>query len=218
MIQVNNVYKNYGSIAVLKGVSANIANGEMVAILGSSGAGKSTLLHLIGTLDTPTQGSIIINNIEVNKLQGKRLAAFRNTHIGFIFQFHYLLPEFTALENVCIPGWIARQSEKLLKQKATRMLIRLGLEDKLESKPSQLSGGEQQRIAIARGLINSPSIILADEPTGNLDEKNATQLMQLFLQLQQELQSTFIIVTHNIDIAKQCHRTLTIKDGLFIEN
>ncbi|MGL6022866.1 MAG: ABC transporter ATP-binding protein, partial [Chitinophagaceae bacterium] len=168
-------------------------------------------------LDTPTQGSIFINNVEINQLQGKSLAEFRNKHIGFIFQFHYLLPEFTALENVCIPGWIARQKEKPLKEKATQLLIQLGLKDKLERKPNQLSGGEQQRIAIARGLINNPSIILADEPTGNLDEPNALQLMELFIELQEELQSTFIIVTHNVDIAKQCHHTLTIKDGFLIK-
>ncbi|MGL4346840.1 MAG: ABC transporter ATP-binding protein [Chitinophagaceae bacterium] len=217
MIQINNVYKQYGNITVLNNVSTDIEDRKMVAILGRSGAGKSTLLHLIGTLDTPTQGSIFINNVEINQLQGKSLAEFRNKHIGFIFQFHYLLPEFTALENVCIPGWIAHQKEKPLKEKATQLLIQLGLKDKLERKPNQLSGGEQQRIAIARGLINNPSIILADEPTGNLDEPNALQLMELFIELQEEVQSTFIIVTHNVDIAKQCHHTLTIKDGFLIK-
>ena len=216
MLQATNIHKTYAQLQVLKGVSMQISKGEIVSIIGSSGAGKSTLLHILGTLDTPDKGEIFLQGEAVHLLQGKKLAAFRNKHIGFVFQFHHLLPEFTALENVCIPGWIAKRKNKVVKDEAAQLLHSLGLGDRLENKPQQLSGGEQQRVAVARALINKPSIVFADEPTGNLDSKNAKELHDLFVRLRNELNQTFLIVTHNEELAAMSDRTLNMKDGLII--
>ena len=216
MLKAVNITKNYGSLKVVKGVNLSMDKGEIVAIVGSSGAGKSTLLHILGTLDKPDSGDIILNNTILNKLSNKALSKFRNKHIGFIFQFHHLLPEFTAIENVCIPAWIAGTSKKQSLDRATELLERLGLGDRMQHKPSTLSGGEQQRVAVARALINQPDIVFADEPTGNLDSDNARHLHQLLIQLRNEYQQAFLIVTHNDDLAASCDRTLHMKDGLFI--
>ena len=216
MLKAVNITKNYGSLKVVKGVNLSMDKGEIVAIVGSSGAGKSTLLHILGTLDKPDSGDIILNNTILNKLSNKALSKFRNKHIGFIFQFHHLLPEFTAIENVCIPAWIAGTSKKQSLDRATELLERLGLGDRLQHKPSTLSGGEQQRVAVARALINQPDIVFADEPTGNLDSDNARHLHQLLIQLRNEYQQAFLIVTHNDDLAASCDRTLHMKDGLFV--
>ena len=217
MLKATNIHKKYGELTVLKGVSLEINKGEIVSIVGSSGAGKSTLLHILGTLDTADSGEIYLENQAVNQLKGKNLAHFRNTHIGFVFQFHHLLPEFTALENVCIPGWIAGKKKAEVEAEAAKLLEKLGLSDKMENKPSQLSGGQQQRVAVARALINQPSIVFADEPTGNLDSQNAKDLHDLFVQLRSEFNQTFLIVTHNEDLANMSDRVLHMKDGL-IEN
>jgi lipoprotein-releasing system ATP-binding protein len=203
-------------VEVLKGVNLTIGVGERVAIMGASGSGKSTLLHILGTLDTADKGQIQLNGQHLEKLSGSRLSAFRNRHIGFVFQFHHLLPEFTALENVCIPGWIAGSKKKDIVEKATSLLKTLGLGDRLENKPQQLSGGEQQRVAVARALINSPAIIMADEPTGNLDSANARELHQLFIDLRNRYDQTFLIVTHNEELAKMSDRVLMMKDGKMI--
>lgn len=216
MLKAVNITKNYGSLKVVKGVNLSMEKGEIVAIVGSSGAGKSTLLHILGTLDKPDSGDIILNNTILNKLSNKALSKFRNKHIGFIFQFHHLLPEFTAIENVCIPAWIAGASKKQSLDRATELLERLGLRDRMQHKPSTLSGGEQQRVAVARALINQPDIVFADEPTGNLDSDNARHLHELLIQLRNEYQQAFLIVTHNDDLAASCDRTLHMKDGLFI--
>ena len=216
MLKAVNITKNYGSLKVVKGVNLSMDKGEIVAIVGSSGAGKSTLLHILGTLDKPDSGDIILNNTILNKLSNKALSKFRNKHIGFIFQFHHLLPEFTAIENVCIPAWIAGTSKKQSLDRATELLERLGLGDRMQHKPSTLSGGEQQRVAVARALINQPDIVFADEPTGNLDSDNARHLHQLLIQLRNEYQQAFLIVTHNDDLAASCDRTLHMKDGLFL--
>lgn len=216
MLQAHNIYKSYGDLPVLKGVSMHIYKAEIVSIVGSSGAGKSTLLHILGTLDTADSGSIIVANEPVHLLKGKKLATFRNQHIGFVFQFHHLLPEFTALENVCIPGWIAKRKKNQVKDEAIALLNKLGLRNKLENKPQQLSGGEQQRVAVARALINKPSIVFADEPTGNLDSNNAKELHELFVQLRNELQQTFLIVTHNEELAAMSDRLLHMKDGCMV--
>ena len=213
MLTGKNITRNYGPLQVLKGVDIQIEKGEIVSIVGSSGAGKSTLLHILGTLDKPGKGEIFLNNIRIDKLNGKALAGFRNKNIGFIFQFHHLLPEFTALENVCIPGWIAGTNKKATIEKATRLLTSLGLQDRLENKPNQLSGGEQQRVAVARALINDPAIVMADEPTGNLDSENARELHQLFTELRDKYQQTFLIVTHNEELALMGDRVLHMKDG-----
>lgn len=217
MLKATNIHKKYGELEVLKGVSLEINKGEIVSIVGSSGAGKSTLLHILGTLDTADSGEIHIENQLVNQLKGKKLAHFRNTHIGFVFQFHHLLPEFTALENVCIPGWLAGKKKSDVEADAIRLLEKLGLADKTDNKPGQLSGGQQQRVAVARALINQPSIVFADEPTGNLDSQNAKDLHDLFLQLRNEFNQTFLIVTHNEELANMSDRVLHMKDGL-IEN
>lgn len=217
MLKATNIHKKYGELTVLKGVSLEINKGEIVSIVGSSGAGKSTLLHILGTLDTADSGEIYLEDQAVNQLKGKNLAHFRNTHIGFVFQFHHLLPEFTALENVCIPGWIAGKKKAEVEAEAAKLLEKLGLSDKMENKPSQLSGGQQQRVAVARALINQPSIVFADEPTGNLDSQNAKDLHDLFVQLRNEFNQTFLIVTHNEDLANMSDRVLHMKDGL-IEN
>ncbi len=213
MLKAEQITKRYDSLQVLKGVDITVSKGEIVSIVGSSGAGKSTLLHILGTLDNADSGTITLNNQQIGLLKGKKLAAFRNQHIGFVFQFHHLLPEFTALENVSIPGWVAGTRKKEVAERATALLTRLGLEDRLHNKPQQLSGGEQQRVAVARALINQPDIVFADEPTGNLDSTNAAALHELFVQLQKEFQQTFLIVTHNEELAAMSDRVLHMKDG-----
>ena len=214
LLQAVNLHKSYNLISVLKGVNLTIEAHEVVSIMGASGAGKSTLLHLLGTLDKPDKGHIYLNNLDLNTIRGKKLADFRNHAIGFIFQFHNLLSEFTVLENVCLPAWIRSGKSKMIESKALTLLERLGIADKKKYLPSQLSGGEQQRSAVARALINDPQIILADEPSGNLDSYNALQLHKLFLQLRETLHQTFVIVTHNRELANFSDKILTIKDGL----
>jgi lipoprotein-releasing system ATP-binding protein len=216
MLRANNIHKHYGQLHVLKGVNIAINAGEIVSIVGSSGAGKSTLLHILGTLDSPDGGEIIINDSPVHLLKGKKLAAFRNKNIGFVFQFHHLLPEFTALENVCIPGWIAGRKKREVQDDAKKILQLLNLGDRLDNKPQMLSGGEQQRVAVARALINKPSVVFADEPTGNLDSKNAKELHDLFVQLRKDFNQTFLIVTHNEELADMSDRVLHMKDGLIV--
>lgn len=213
MLKASGVQKSYNDLRVLKGVDLHVAKGEVVAIVGASGAGKSTLLHILGTLDSPDQGTVFIDGENVFSRPANQLAEFRNQKIGFIFQFHNLLPEFSALENVMIPGFIARRDVGELNRKATALLERLGLKDRIAHKPSELSGGEQQRVAVARAMINSPALIFADEPSGNLDSKNATDLHQLFFDLRNELNQTFVIVTHNTEFAHLADRKLEIKDG-----
>lgn len=213
MLQATNIHKSYGHLKILKGVSLEVQKGEIVSIVGASGAGKSTLLHIIGTLDKADEGSVNMGGIALNKLSEKQLSEFRNKHIGFIFQFHHLLPEFTALENVCIPALIAKKNKRETKQQAKKLLNLLGLSDRLQHKPNELSGGEQQRTAIARALINNPSIILADEPSGNLDSENAKELHRLFFSLREKLNQTFVIVTHNEELANMADRKLVMKDG-----
>ncbi len=217
MLKAEDITKKYGSLQVLKGVDIEIGQGEIVSIIGSSGAGKSTLLHILGTLDRADSGSIWLNNQRIDQLTGKKLAAFRNNHIGFVFQFHHLLPEFTALENVSIPAWIARRKKKEVAARAAELLTTLGLADRMDNKPQQLSGGEQQRVAVARALINNPSIVFADEPTGNLDSTNAKELHQLFVQLRDDFKQTFLIVTHNEELAGMSDRTLHMRDGKIVE-
>ena len=216
MLTARNVTKNYSNLPILKGVDITVNKGEIVTIVGSSGAGKSTLLHILGTLDVPTGGEVWLNDVNLTGLKGNALADFRNRHIGFIFQFHHLLPEFTALENVCIPGHIAGTRKNLVKEKALFLLETLGLKERLEHKPNALSGGEQQRVAVARALINDPDVVMADEPTGNLDSRNARELHQLFLELRDKLQQTFIIVTHNEELAPLSDRQLVMRDGRII--
>lgn len=216
MLTATNIIKNYGKLPVLRGVDIQITKGEIISIVGSSGAGKSTLLHILGTLDKADQGSVSLEGQRIELLTGRKLSAFRNKNIGFVFQFHHLLPEFTALENVCIPGWIAGTKKKEIIEKATGLLTTLGLAGRLENKPQQLSGGEQQRVAVARALINNPSIIMADEPTGNLDSTNAKELHQLFIDLRNQFNQTFLIVTHNEEMAQMSDRILHMKDGLII--
>ncbi|TZF84749.1 ABC transporter ATP-binding protein [Pedobacter sp. BS3] len=218
MLQASGIYKKYGNLHILKGVDLTVQPGEIVTIIGASGAGKSTLLHIIGTLDKPDAGKILINNIEVNKLSSKKLSAFRNQHIGFIFQFHHLLPEFTALENICIPGYIAGINDKAVIKRAKELLAILGLEHRADHKPGELSGGEQQRVAVARALINNPSVILADEPSGNLDSAGARALHELFVELRNTMNQTFVIVTHNEHLAEIADRRVEMKDGLIIKN
>lgn len=214
MIQVINIHKSFGDLEVLKGVNLSIAKGEIVAIVGKSGAGKTTLLQLIGTLDRPTKGQVLIDGTDVFALNDTQLAAFRNKNIGFIFQFHQLLPEFTAFENVCIPAMIAREKVADYQSRAKMLLTDLGLADRMEHKPNQLSGGEKQRVAAARALMMKPSIILADEPTGSLDEKNKTELSQLLLQLRDKYNQTILLVTHDKELAQICDRIIEIKDGV----
>ena len=214
ILTANNIKKKYGNLEVLKGVNLSISKGQIVSIAGSSGAGKSTLLHILGTLDQADQGEITLNASPVHTLKGKKLAAFRNEHIGFVFQFHHLLPEFSALENVSIPGWIAGKKKKVVEERARALLDLLHLGDRLDHKPQALSGGEQQRVAIARALVNDPDIVFADEPTGNLDSKNARELHDLFIQLREKLNQTFLIVTHNEELAGMSDRILHMKDGL----
>ncbi|HNR15238.1 MAG: ABC transporter ATP-binding protein [Chitinophagaceae bacterium] len=216
MITGKNIYKRYGTVEVLKGVEVQISKGEVVSIVGPSGSGKSTLLHILGTLDRADMGEVSMNNTVISTLTGKKLAAFRNKHIGFVFQFHHLLPEFTALENVCIPGWLAGRKKAEVKTEAERLLTMLGLSQRMENKPNQLSGGEQQRVAVARALINKPDIIFADEPTGNLDSANAKELHQLFFDLRNKFNQTFLIVTHNEELAQLSDRLLHMKDGKIV--
>jgi lipoprotein-releasing system ATP-binding protein len=216
MLEATQIKKDYGSLQVLKGVDLSIKKGEIVSIVSSSGAGKSTLLHILGTLDIATAGQVLLNGERIDKLKGNALAKFRNKNIGFIFQFHHLLPEFTALENVCIPGWIAGKKKKETEKKATELLQTLGLADRLQNKPHQLSGGEQQRVAVARALINNPAIIMADEPTGNLDSNNARELHNLFIELRDKYNQTFLIVTHNEELAEMSDRIIHMKDGKIV--
>ena len=216
MLAATGITKKYSNLEVLRGVDIQIEKGEIVSIVGSSGAGKSTLLHILGTLDQPDAGNIQLNNIRFSSLNRNAMAAFRNTHIGFIFQFHHLLPEFTALENVCIPGWIAGKPRKEVEAAALKLLDTLGLSHRAQHKPGELSGGEQQRVAVARALINQPDIVMADEPTGNLDSKNAHDLHQLFVELRNRFQQTFLIVTHNEALAAMSDRVLHMKDGKMV--
>jgi lipoprotein-releasing system ATP-binding protein len=216
MISGKNIHKKYGVVEVLKGVDIDIQKGEIASIVGPSGSGKSTLLHILGTLDKGDSGTISMNNVLINSLNGKKLAAFRNKHIGFVFQFHHLLPEFTAIENVCIPGWLAGRKKIEVKDEAERLLNLLGLSQRIENKPNQLSGGEQQRVAVARALINKPDIVMADEPTGNLDSVNAKELHQLFFDLRKQFNQTFLIVTHNEELAQLSDRVLHMKDGKIV--
>ena len=214
MIEVQDLYKSFGALEVLKGVNLRVEKGGIVAIVGKSGAGKTTLLQIIGTLDRPTKGKVLIEGNDVFALNDRQLAAFRNKHIGFIFQFHQLLPEFTALENVCIPAMIAREKESEYRPRAERLLRELGLEDRMSHKPNQLSGGEKQRVAAARALMMSPDIILADEPTGSLDEKNKQELSGLLLELRRRYGQTILLVTHDKELAAIADRVLEIKDGV----
>jgi len=216
MLTGKNIYKRYGSLEVLRGVNLEISKGEVVAIVGPSGCGKSTLLHILGSLDKADMGEIVINNTGLSLLSGNKLAAFRNKHIGFVFQFYHLLPEFTALENVCIPGWLAGRNKNEVKEKAEGLLKILGLVNRNENKPNQLSGGEQQRVAVARALINNPDIVFADEPTGNLDSANAQELHELFFDLRKQFNQTFLIVTHNEELSQLSDRVLHMKDGLIV--
>ena len=216
MIQAEGIYKSYGQLNVLKGIDLEIEKGQIVSIVGASGAGKSTLLHIMGTLDKADKGRVLINNIEVNLLNDKKLSEFRNKHIGFVFQFHHLLPEFTALENICIPAFIAKIKKKEAVEKAYEILDFLGLRDRAEHKPGELSGGEQQRIAVARALINRPDVIFADEPSGNLDSANAKELHKLFFDLRQQFNQTFVVVTHNEELANMADRKISMKDGNII--
>jgi len=219
MVIAKNIHKYYGDVEVLKGVDLQIEQGEIVAIVGPSGAGKTTLLQILGTLDKPLKEQdfqLTINDISLKNLSDKQISSFRNEHIGYIFQFHQLLPEFTALENVCIPAFIGKKDKAETEKSAKEILIFLGLEDRIHHKPSELSGGEQQRVAVARALINNPSIILADEPSGNLDSASAESLHKLFFELRDKFNQTFIIVTHNEELAGMADRTLTMKDGIII--
>lgn len=216
MLTASNIQKYYGHLWVLKGVDIEIKQGEIASIVGPSGSGKSTLLHILGTLDHPTEGEVRMNNRKINFLNDREVAAFRNRHIGFVFQFHHLLPEFTALENVCIPGWVAGKNKKEVAKRAVSLLQALGLGDRTENKPGALSGGEQQRVAVARALINKPDIVFADEPTGNLDSANARELHQLFFDLRKQFNQTFLVVTHNEELAQMSDRILHMKDGKIV--
>lgn len=218
MIAARGIHKSFGELEVLKGVDIEVAKGEVVSIVGASGAGKTTLLQILGTLDRADSGSLIIAGTEVDRLGDRKLAAFRNEHIGFIFQFHHLLPEFTALENVCIPAFIAKQDRGLAEKRGQELLHMLGLESRMEHKPAKLSGGEQQRVAVARALMMSPDVVYADEPSGNLDSRNAEELHQLFFKLRDELEQTFVIVTHNLELARMADRSLEMKDGVFTQD
>lgn len=219
MIKATNIQKSYGDLKVLQGVDLEIKKGEVVSIVGASGAGKTTLLQILGTLDTPTnkgESTLVINDTDVNQLNDKGLAQFRNEHIGFIFQFHQLLPEFTALENVCIPAFIKKTPRAEAEKRAKELLDFLGLKERYDHKPNALSGGEQQRVAVARSLMNNPSVVLADEPSGNLDSESADNLHKLFFQLRDEFGQTFVLVTHNRELADMADRKLTMVDGLIV--
>jgi len=216
MIKAYDIKKSYGTLNVLKGVNIEIQKGEVISIVGASGAGKTTLLHILGTLDRANNGSLEINGSAISNLNDKKLAEFRNKNIGFVFQFHHLLPEFTALENVCIPAFIAGTSTANAESKAKELLTFLGLSGRMDHKPSELSGGEQQRVAVARALINNPSVVLADEPSGNLDSATAKDLHQLFFTLREKFNQTFVIVTHNEELADMADRKLVMRDGNII--
>jgi lipoprotein-releasing system ATP-binding protein len=218
LVKATGIQKSYGTLQVLKGIDIEVHQGEIVAIVGASGAGKSTLLHIVGTLDRPDAGKVMLKEKDVFAYSSKNLAAFRNKSIGFVFQFHNLLPEFSALENVMMPGWIAGQAQQEVKQRAVELLTMLGLTHRMEHKPSELSGGEQQRTAVARALINGPALVLADEPSGNLDSKNAEELHQLFFTLREKMNQTFIIVTHNKEFARMADRIVELKDGMVAGN
>ncbi|HTR30199.1 MAG TPA: ABC transporter ATP-binding protein [Puia sp.] len=217
MLSARGIQKYYGNLWVLKGVDVDIARGEIVSIVGPSGCGKSTLLHILGTLDEAMEGRIVLRDREIHTLKGEPLAVFRNRHIGFVFQFHHLLPEFSALENVCIPGWIAGFRKKEVERRAMELLQGLGVGHRTGNKPMELSGGEQQRVAVARALINNPDIVFADEPTGNLDTANAKELHQLFFDLRAQFRQTFLIVTHNEELATMSDRVLHMKDGKIVQ-
>ncbi|WP_183573186.1 ABC transporter ATP-binding protein [Mucilaginibacter sp. X5P1] len=217
MLKAQSIHKSYGQLEILKGVDLEVQKGEIVTIVGASGAGKSSLLNILGTLDRPDSGQLFIANQELSKLSNKHLSLFRNLKIGFIFQFHHLLVEFDALENVCIPAFIAGKSRNEAEKRATELLERLGLGDRFHHKPNELSGGEQQRVAVARALVNNPALIFADEPSGNLDSTNARELHELFLQLRNEFSQTFVIVTHNEDLAALSDRKVLMKDGLITQ-
>ena len=214
MIQANNIHKSYDKLHVLKGVNLEVQNAEIVSIIGKSGSGKSTLLHILGTLDQSDKGSVIIDGADISKFDAKEIAKFRNSKIGFIFQFHHLLPEFTALENVLIPAMIANDSNKAKEARAKELLDYLGLSERINHKPSQLSGGEQQRVAVARALINEPSVVFADEPTGNLDSESSAELHKLLQNLRDEYKQTFVIVTHSKELSEISDRTIIMQDGL----
>lgn len=216
ILSAKNIHKKYGTVEVLRGVDIEVEKGEIVSIVGPSGSGKSTLLHILGTLDKADAGQVFLRDENITFLNGDKLAHFRNSNIGFVFQFHHLLPEFTALENVCIPGWLSTRKKSAVQERATEILMLLGLRDRLENKPNELSGGEQQRVAVARALINNPEVVFADEPSGNLDSANAKELHQLFFDLRQQFKQTFLIVTHNEELAQQSDRMLTMKDGKII--
>lgn len=218
MIEVRNITKSFGSLQVLKGIDLSIGNGEVVSIVGPSGAGKTTLLQIMGTLDTPDAGSVIIDGVDVTTLKDKELAKYRNKHLGFVFQFHQLLPEFTALENVMIPAMIAGKSSKQMRERAKELLEFLGLAERADHKPSELSGGEKQRVAVARALMNNPQIIFADEPSGSLDSKNKAELHQLFFDLRDKYGQTFVIVTHDEGLSQITDRTIHLKDGNIVNN
>jgi lipoprotein-releasing system ATP-binding protein len=217
MLKAHAIHKSYGQLKILKGVDLEVKKGEIVTIVGASGAGKSSLLNILGTLDKPDSGSVIIGNTDVSKMNNKDLSAFRNKQIGFVFQFHHLLVEFNALENVCIPALIAGDTRVVAEKKAQILLDRLGLRDRMTHKPGQLSGGEQQRVAVARALVNNPAMIFADEPSGNLDSTNANELHHLFSELRDEFHQTFVIVTHNEHLAELSDRKVLMKDGLIVQ-
>lgn len=216
MITATDIHKSYGSLMVLKGISLEVKKGEIISIVGASGAGKSTLLHILGTLDKADSGEVQVGDFPLQKMNEKRRSEFRNRQIGFVFQFHHLLPEFTALENICIPAFIARQSKREAKERARELLSFMKLEDRSGHKPSELSGGEQQRVAVARALVNNPGVILADEPSGNLDSTSAVELHKLFFELRDHFNQTYVIVTHNLDLANMADRKLTIRDGVIV--
>lgn len=216
MIRCSDIVKSFGNLEVLKGVSLEIKQGEIACIVGPSGAGKSTLLHIIGTLDQPDSGQVWIHDVDIASLRDKALSDFRNRHLGFVFQFHHLLPEFTALENVCMPAWIAKQPDSEANKRAKELLDLMGLKDRMQHKPGELSGGEQQRVSVARALMNRPYVILADEPTGNLDSERSEELHQLFFDLKRDFNQTFIIVTHNEALAGRADRRFSMRDGRII--
>jgi lipoprotein-releasing system ATP-binding protein len=217
IISATGVRKSYGTLPVLKGIDMDVAEQEVVAIVGASGAGKSTLLHILGTLDSPDQGQVLIGGKDVFAMSASSLAAFRNQSVGFVFQFHNLLPEFSAIENVMIPALIARQDEAVARKRSQELLALLSMDHRKDHKPSEMSGGEQQRIAVARALVNSPALVLADEPSGNLDSKNAAELHNLFFSLREQLKQTFIIVTHNMEFARMADRIIEVKDGVIVK-